>query len=290
MSRLEYDEHFRQIIRKVALSPGLSEYQIAQALKINHVKVARKIRQYELESKGFLKIRTGKRRAMQSFLTFKGLLYALNMKAVFPKEAATVRLNSDPDVQLISDPVAMPFHELGKAPEWIQELIPHSMIVDLEKIRLQLKPHLEALACRMEEIVSRARKKGDVKMLSMIETKFSERIYTELLKRVNIDYYDKSYAEYVFRTEYQKCLLEFIYEVLKGDAEKIEEMAQCLSDPYSLEILQKALFPFLVKLAPNRKTSEILVWYTKLSAEELKKELRRFKQAIPKLKKEMRKA
>jgi hypothetical protein len=291
------DETLVRMLYCIGKNADISSYKIARLTGIARNVVVRKIKQHALINEGILtqkETSTGKRKADLLSITFKGIIYALNIGAILPKAAATVRLRSAAEVSIMTDPMKRRVFEPSELfDKQLLELIPRSRLLELEKLKVGLESEFENLNFQVEEIMKRAKKNNHVvRIFSMIEEKFSERIYTELLKRVNINpsYYDENYARYVFQSEYQKCFMESFTRLLEGDKDAIEEMVQCLIDPYSREVLQKAYFPFWAKFIPDKATAKALKDFSELKPEELKNTLRSFSKAISKVKKIMKRA
>src|SRR5271157_547155 len=90
------DSKLKEIMRWIAKHPGKNLYQLPGDLKgMNRTTAMRKIKdQYRLIERDFLRMEKGKRNAEQLHLTFKGLLLSLDIEAIKPDEAASVRQES----------------------------------------------------------------------------------------------------------------------------------------------------------------------------------------------------
>jgi hypothetical protein len=193
-------------------------------------------------------------------LTFKGLLYALNTDAFSPREAASVRLRNFVEIPSITDLYIKEDFEPDAFCDQVLEIhFPHSVLEKFERIRKLMASDVEfeltKLNSKVQKLVSKARQNGTtIRIFSIVEERFSERIYTKL-RKVNPDpkYYDESYATAIFQKEHQKCLWEFFNEVIfKSDKAAIKEMLTCLSDPYTLDVFQ-AFFSYFAKVFPRIK-------------------------------------
>jgi len=101
------DLKFQKVFRTIAKNPGASFYGIADKSKINRTTVVRKVKeQYKLTEKGILRIDPGKRNAGNCWLTYKGLIYAVQIKAIKPEEAHNVRIKHKIEIPCIPEPFA----------------------------------------------------------------------------------------------------------------------------------------------------------------------------------------
>ena len=186
------------------------------------------------------------RNQMYYGLTFHGVLYCLNIDIFKEDEAAKVRLRNFAHVPVAFEPesssISLGQEALG--------FLPESSRIELERVRCLLetnmKEELERLNRSINRIASEAQNnKRHVQLFSFVEENQSEKIYGAL-RRVNPTpgHYDSEYARYIFQKEFAECFNKVFAEILAGKQAPFDEMNNVLSDPYSLEVLQKALFPY----------------------------------------------
>jgi hypothetical protein len=201
-------------------------------------------------------------------LTFHGVLYCLNIDLFTEDEAAKVRLRNFAGVPLAVDP-----NSSLSLDEEALAIMPKSSRLETERLMLLLRTHLkqegERLNRAINNICSEARRnKKHVQIFSMIEEKCSRKIYGAL-RHVNPTpgHYDAEYARYVFQKEQGQCFHEIFSKMLAGNQEVFDDMVEVLKDRYSLEVLQKVLFPYyatmhqkLQHLEPKSGVEWLKVW------------------------------
>jgi hypothetical protein len=113
------DQDFQKIMKTIAQNPGASLYKLAEKSGLNHTAVVRKIKgQYKLQERGLLHVEKGERNAENCWLTYKGLVYAIQIKALKPSEGHKTRINHKIGLPILPEP----FSKLLK-----------SLIQDMEK-------------------------------------------------------------------------------------------------------------------------------------------------------------
>lgn len=228
-------------------------------------------------------------------LTFHGVLYGLNLDFFSSKEAADVRLRNFAE---IPSPNLEPEREASRIAhvdtgfrQFVQLFIPQMDLTEVDRIRdlmkSQLEPEMASFQLNIQRVTWRARKKrGNVRLFSMVEKEFSERIY-EKLRKVNPDikYYDQGLAGLIFEKEHNECVFEFFGKFLASDESTTKKMAECWNDKYSVEVLQKGLFVFFARLfSLGKKPIESMIEFAsegaisefRASWEETQKQLDRF--------------
>ena len=87
------DKKLKEILKAIAANPGISlQYGIAQKTGITQTTTSRKIiNQGQLITRGFIRLEKGDRNANNCWLTYKGLLYAIQIGAVEAEHGRNVR-------------------------------------------------------------------------------------------------------------------------------------------------------------------------------------------------------
>lgn len=252
MSGLHVAPETKKIVKTIAENPGISVYKLADKAKLHRVTVARALKgknftcQQGLIKDGFVKIVPGKRKADKCYLTFKGLLYALNLTVIKPADAAKVR-----QAHMI-EPPPMPGPELAKICSWAlpPPAFIEAAIAEL-KDRLPEKEVFETiqkLASETAEKIQFILAKHDRReslLIQFLERQYSEQIYETLLRFVNILFYEPIIAGYYYHNLIL-CVLDkfFIDLFVHKNKEAVKVCIDILKkDNVTFEILQKAWLP-----------------------------------------------
>jgi len=251
------DKALQKVVRYIAFNPGCSGYQIGTRSGIDRIKAMRKISQYKLIEENILRTEKGKRKANLYYLTFKGVLFALNIGSIKPEEAALVRQkhNANPpscSIPLVDENVIYFFRFLAReVPEELANELGFTLNVPKvwEKIQLIIEKH-----------------GSDPLIFRELEIQYSKEIYTYLLKTVNINFYDPSMAAYHYYWIRNSYFFSKIGKWLKiyrtRNNKKIEKafkemMRYVQEDPCYKEIMIDVILPMLKENLTNEEKEKI---------------------------------
>jgi hypothetical protein len=268
---LEVPDKQKIIIKTVAENPGVSIYEIAKLTRLRRVTISRHIKgsDYRCE-KGLVKdeiirIEKGKRRADLCFLTFKGVLYALNIGAITPIKAAEIRQrNKAKPPPALERELADPY-ELRNKFTYTQK----AMLDNLRKCTSAKKfkeiidfiKRGEAILAEIKNIIAKYKIEEPL-FFQMIERTNSGRLYKALLHYVNIICYDPCIAGSIYYKLMNEYTSEFAYKILfEKDVDLIKELLNVTEkERVGFEIFQKVLVPYLIEcpIMP-KKSREVLL-------------------------------
>lgn len=261
MSMLKVSNECAKIMVTTARNPGITIYELAKRAGLYRITVARYLKgkdfacQEGLVKDGLIKIVAGKRKSDKCYLTFKGLLYALNIGVIKPSEAAEIRQAHG------IEPPPRPDGEVAKMFDWALPP-PSSAEETIERIKNRLKKtapdKVRAFFDYMDECARRMREDYDFivakygrepAIAQYIEREFSEQIYGALLRTVNILFYDPIIAGYYYHNLILMLSNTFIFNVyLLKEKQAVKEYLNILKkDDMTFEIAQKVMLPFLLK-------------------------------------------
>jgi hypothetical protein len=278
----------KDIIGIIAKEPGLSLYKIAKKTKIPRTNVMRALKIEDFSGKrglvGFecVKLEHGPRNAEPAFLTFKGILYALDVGAIKPEDAAKDRQLNKAEVpnkpersemdRLFGLSSASPFSH-GEL-ESVESLFPSNLI----NVFQQEKQRAKQMVAETEVIRAKSGNK-ELKLFQAIERRYSSQIYGTLLKTISISHYDPFFVGYHYHSLMDLYRNDFMRNVfIDRKAEFIEEYVDGLrDDPVEIEVQQKAFLPYMAAnpLLPQR-IRDTFLQLSKIPPDELCDRLRKF--------------
>jgi hypothetical protein len=278
----ETPKNVKDIVTKIAEKPGQSTQKLARHLHLDRITVARVLKGQDLKCiKGLVKseivkLESGKHSSESSFLTFKGILYALNIKAISADLAAKYRQGNKAELPArpqgtelaklfgFSDMTpSISTHEFfsHKQLRKLGRVFPFGVSDDFLKVS---KEHTEKMQATIDLILAKSGQKESI-LSQAIERKYSTQIYGILHRTVNIDSYEPLLVGYQYHNLMNTCYMEFVTNVFMGrKTDAIEAYIEMLKqDSVGLEIQQKAVLPFLA--AETRLPSDLRATYSRLS-------------------------
>lgn len=198
---------------------------------------------------GLIKILTGKRKADQCYLTFKGLLYALNLGVIKAAEAAEVRQAH------MAEPPPMPTSELVKLcswalpdPEFIERTITKLKKRLLGKDFFKIERLTHETVEKIRVILDKYQRRESL-LIQFLEKQHSEQIYGTLLRSVNILYYDPIITGHYYHNLIFWVFNRFILDVLMyRNKQAIIKLIDILKKDYvTFELLKEAWLPYYIE-------------------------------------------
>jgi|YelNatPaOPRAMG01_1025707.scaffolds.fasta_scaffold39638_3 hypothetical protein len=268
------------IIKTVAENPGVSIYKIANLTRLHRVTVARHIKGSDFKcKKGLVKdeiirIERGKRGADLCFLTFKGVLYALNIKAITPIEAAEIRQRNKAKPPPALEGDLADLHELRNQFTYIQKAVLDNLRkrTSAKKFKeiIDFIKREEAKLAEIKNIIAKYKIEEPL-LFQIIEKRNSERLYNALLHYVNIIHFDPLIAGSIYHNLMNRYIVEFAYKILfEKDVDLIKELLNVTEkERVGFEIFQKVLIPYLIEcpIMP-KKSREVLSRLSNCSPDE----------------------